>query len=235
MKYEPDIILIACNTLSVIYNETEISKRIKIPVIGIVENGVEMILDSVKNDTSYGVIVLGTETTISSNQHKIRLVENGIPANKIITQACKNLESEIQNDPKSPIVSQQIEKYLLESKDKLIEKSAKQFILLACTHYGYSKYIFRQICEKIFGTNFEILNPNERMAKLLSGKNETINKGKSKITNRVLSRVKLKEEQIENLGRLLKLDSEATAEALLKYEYLPELFFFDEDDITLER
>jgi hypothetical protein len=73
------------------------------------------------------------------------------------------------------------------------------------------------------------------MAKLLSGKNETINKGKSKITNRVLSRVKLKEEQIENLGRLLKLDSEATAEALLKYEYLPELFFFDEDDITLER
>ena len=35
--YEPDIVLIACNTLSVVYPDTDISRTLKMPVVGIVD------------------------------------------------------------------------------------------------------------------------------------------------------------------------------------------------------
>lgn len=227
VKHEPDIILIACNTLSVIYHQTEISKQINIPVIGIVENGVEMVLEAVKNHLNYDIIILGTETTINSNQHKKSLIEKGIVSNKIITQACKNLESEIQNDPKGKKVRELIEKYLVETENKIVDKSAKQFVLFACTHYGYSTNIFNEVCSDLFGNNFEILNPNLKMAKVLNEQSISEMKVNTSIKNKVLSKVKLFEVQIENLSELLKIDSIDTAQALKDYEYVPELFDFD--------
>lgn len=229
MKYEPDLILIACNTLSVLYHETEISKEIKIPIVGIVESGVNMVFDAVKKVFNYNIIILGTETTISSNQHKQHLERKGINLDRIITQACKYLESEIQNNPKGKKVRELIEKYLVETENDIVDKSAKQFVLFACTHYGYSTNIFNEVCSDLFGNNFEILNPNLKMAKVLNEQSISEMKVNTLIKNRVLSKVKILKEQIENLSELLKIDSIDTAQALKNYEYVPELFEFDRD------
>ena len=43
--YKVDIILIACNTLSVIYAETDFSKTCPIPVMSIVDFGVNIIAE----------------------------------------------------------------------------------------------------------------------------------------------------------------------------------------------
>ncbi len=231
MKFEPDLILIACNTLSVIFSETEISKSINIPVIGIVENGIEMILENKDTKSDYGILIIGTETTINSNQHKLKLLEHGIDENKIVTQACKNLESEIQNNPKSESVQNLIEKYLNEAYKKIDTKSSHQLVLLGCTHYGYSKDIFEKQLRKLFKENFTILNPNEKMAKILNFLLKLDEPQTGRISNKVYSRVKISEEQIQNLSSLLKHNSENLAESLKKYEFLPELFPFHEKEL----
>ena len=48
--YKPDIILIACNTLSVIYAETEFSATCPIPVMSIVDFGVALFADAMLAD-----------------------------------------------------------------------------------------------------------------------------------------------------------------------------------------
>jgi glutamate racemase len=231
IKFNPDIILIACNTLSVIYHETEISKSIKIPVIGIVENGIEMIIENTDTKSDYSVIILGTETTINSNQHKLKLVEHGIDENKIVTQACKNLESEIQNSANSNEVEILIEKYVSKAHEKINNKYSRQLVLLACTHYGYSKNIFEKKLQKYFGNNFIILNPNEKMAEILNFLFDSESEKKGEISNKVVSRVKISEDQIKNLAELIKLDSENLAESLKRYMLFPELFQFDKKEL----
>jgi glutamate racemase len=47
-KFSPDIILIACNTLSIVYPHTQFAQVSKTPVLGIVDFGVSMILSELK-------------------------------------------------------------------------------------------------------------------------------------------------------------------------------------------
>jgi len=80
IQFEPDIVLIACNTLSILYPCTQISNQIKIPVIRIIDLGVKMILDYVKDneDKDSTILILGTPITIASKAHAEKLVREGI-------------------------------------------------------------------------------------------------------------------------------------------------------------
>lgn len=234
LKFNPDVILIACNTLSTLYNETEISKNISIPVIGIVESGIEMVLNNIKKVKEFGIIILGTPTTIDSNQHKSALIRFGIEEKKIITQPCKNLETEIQNNPKSKKVRELIKKYLLEATIQIENKSSHQFVLFACTHYGYSNKIFSEEIVNLYGNNFTILNPNEKMADLINFENNSEDYVNGNLTIKVLSKVKISESQKKNLGALISKDSLQVASALQNYEYLPNLFHFNKRQLKNE-
>ncbi|MCB0729616.1 MAG: aspartate/glutamate racemase family protein [Ignavibacteriae bacterium] len=233
LKFNPDLILIACNTLSVLYHETKISKEIKIPVIGIVENGIDLILENLINHQDANILILGTETTINSDQHKKDLIKSGIEENIIYSQSCKNLESEIQNDANSPAVEKLINFYLSEAFNKIKNKNVHQLVLLACTHYGYSKNIFEKQLFEFCGNNFTILNPNEKMSEMLNG-NSLHPMKKCIIKNRVLSRVEISNEQISNLAKLLEKDSITVSHALKNYEYKSDLFEFDKMNIRVK-
>lgn len=234
LKFNPDVILIACNTLSTLYNETEISKNISIPVIGIVESGTEMVLNNIKKVKEFGIIILGTPTTIDSNQHKSALIRFGIEEKKIITQPCKNLETEIQNNPKSKKVKELIKKYLLEATTQIENKSSHQFVLFACTHYGYSNKIFSEEIVNLYGNNFTILNPNEKMADLINFENNSEDYINGNLTIKVLSKVKISESQKKNLGALISKNCLQVAAALQNYEYLPNLFHFNKRQLKNE-
>ncbi|MBK7104299.1 MAG: aspartate/glutamate racemase family protein [Ignavibacteriae bacterium] len=232
MKLNPDIILIACNTLSVLFNQTKMFKEIEIPVIGIVDNGIEMILDKINTVSDYNIVIVGTETTINSNQHKTKLVNSGIDENKIVSQACENLESEIQINPNSNIVEKLIREYLFKAVQKIRNPKLQTLLLLGCTHYGYSKEIFEKVLTEFCGNNFEVLNPNEKMAEIFNELKSDIGITENIIKNRILSRVKIREEQIENLRNLLKLDSIYLVKTLENAEFIPNLFTFDENSIN---
>ena len=68
--YAPDIILVACNTLSVLYADTDFAETAQVPVIGIVEDGVNLIAESLESDDTSRVILFGTETTVSEGTHR---------------------------------------------------------------------------------------------------------------------------------------------------------------------
>jgi len=96
-NYRPDLILIGCNTLSVLTQETSFSKRAKIPVIGIVDAGVGMFIKALKANPAASLILFGTETTIGEEEHKRKLMKAGIPEKRITVQACPELANYIEN------------------------------------------------------------------------------------------------------------------------------------------
>lgn len=223
-KFNPDIILIACNTLSVIFGETKFAKTTTIPVIGIVDLGIRYILDELGNDEKRKVIIFGTETTIASNQYKDKLIENGIESSRIINQAGKNLESEIQLNPKSDIVKSLISKFVDDAYKKIGYVETAPIAFLACTHYGYSLEIFQEILDAKFKQSIKILNPNKKMAKTLSEKLIVDRNHNTEISNKVISRVEIYEQEKKSLGKLLKKDSLYVADALINYELNINLF-----------
>jgi glutamate racemase len=222
--YKPDIILIACNTLSVLYPETEFSKNSEIPVIGIVDFGVDMIYEKMKNDENTSVIIYGTETTIAANSHKNKLISRGIDSIRIITQPCKDLAGKIESDSRSEAVKNLINTYVTEAVKNLTNIKNKVLIGLCCTHYGYCSDIFynAHIINNI--KNIEIADPNSRMSDSIFVQ-EFQNKFKStNVTVEVVSRVKIQPEEMNSIGGLIKKISVKTAKALNNYKFKEDLF-----------
>ena len=100
-KYNPDIVLIACNTLSVISHLTDTYRETNIPVLGIVEFGADLIYNNLMNDDKSIVVIYGTPTTIESDFYRQKLIAQGIDESRIINQPCYLLETEIQKNPGS--------------------------------------------------------------------------------------------------------------------------------------
>ena len=221
--FNPDIILIACNTLSVVYPYTEYAKTTDIPVIGIVELGVKVITDSLNNNPNSSIIVLGTETTIQSSAHKDMLLKNHIAEGRIVTKACPNLESEIQADPASDMTTNLIEFYL----DELPQKQdttadTKTFAALCCTHYGFSKPAFEQKLHAMYG-KAQIINPNDEMIRMFSMPGSAP-VPESKVTISVYSQAIISPEEKDGIGKLIRTVSPKAAKSLDAYTVLKGIF-----------
>ncbi|MFH2037725.1 MAG: hypothetical protein ABIJ45_15090 [Candidatus Zixiibacteriota bacterium] len=222
--FKPDIILIACNTLSVIYPETEFSRTTNIPVIDIVDFGVNLIKNELEADPDNNIVILGTPTTISQNSHREALGPDSI---RVIPQACDMLESEIQSDPNSDIVQTMIEMYGWEAAGKFILGSNDSLaVALCCTHYPYSSKLFKTQFEQIFDKSIKILDPNQEMSRFLF-KPELENRYDHTVVGvKVVSQAELSSEAINSISNIIRPISLKTADALKNYELNKDLFRF---------
>lgn len=224
--YSPNIILIACNTLSVVYEHTKFSKESNTQVIGIIDRGVEMIIDDIQKNPNSSVLLLGTPTTISSLAYHKRLLEKGVREERIINQPCPLLETAIQQNPDSEIVQRMINDFLIEAKKKELVNSEKIIVALCCTHYGYSEMIFHKVVQNTFKKDYILLNPNIKMVEF-AVENLQENKDKfSELSVEVVSQVKLKSEEITSIANILRTISPFTASALENYIFSEFLFSF---------
>jgi len=223
-KYDPDILLIACNTLSVLYDKTEFSKNVDYPVIGIVELGVDLIEEEFKSNSEATALIFATRTTIGSNAHKNLLVSRGIAPEHIVGQACRRLAGRIEEGHDSEETVGLINKYVSQAVEKLENKEAPIFASLNCTHYGYSMQQFKDAFAALGYPNIEIIDPNPKMAALLF-KPEYLNRyAETKVSVEVVSKGNLAELEIKSIGNLLEKTSLVTAEALRNFEHKPDLF-----------
>src|SRR5512146_1850452 len=78
----PDRIVIACNTLSIVYEHTAFRRTGNVPVVGIVNAGVEMFHEALADDPASSIVLFGTRTTIESGRHRAGLLERGIDARR---------------------------------------------------------------------------------------------------------------------------------------------------------
>jgi len=225
LRFQPDRILIACNTLSALYAHTPFSKQAPVPVVGIIDFGVDLIQAHLSARGDSRVIILGTPTTIEADTHRTRLVGRGIPANRIICQACDRLAGEIEKDPEGATVRAMIENCIRQAAESVPDRSRPVAAALCCTHYGYSQRIFEAALQSVFEGPITILDPNKAMSAALltecpQGHQDI------RIDLRVVSRIVWSDEKIEAIARLLEAASPLTAGALRQYRHDPDLFTF---------
>jgi len=223
-KYQPDLILIGCNTLSSIYTETFFSKQTEIPVVGIIDAGVELIAQNLKAHPESKVILFATQTTVSQSSHKDRLVEKGFLPERIIFQACPDLVNYIERNYGGSETEMLIFAYVDEALQKIGAHKAPLFVSLNCTHYGYSIGLWRKAFSDLGVTPLAFLNPNSKMIDFLFPAKYSDRYKKTDIFMHVVSMVEIGQEKIASIGTYLNTYSPKTAHALRNYELNGDLF-----------
>jgi len=223
-KYNPDLILIACNTLSVIYKETTFAKNTDIQIIGIVGIGVNEIQKALDKETNSKVIICGTETTIKEDNYRSRLVESGVSNKRIISQSCPQLQQYIENNPNGEDTEMLIMSYVDEAIEKADIKKKNVFVSLNCSHFGYSKKLWFQAFEFSEIATISIINPNIQMSEILLKKQYSGRYNKTDIEIKVVSKVKINDESLKSISGIIKGESTAVSQALVEYKIVPDLF-----------
>jgi glutamate racemase len=224
-RYRPDVILIACNTLSAVYPETRFARSAKIPVVSIIEVGAQMIAERVKASTKSSVLLLGTATTISSGLYEQKLGKLGVPTTDIASQSCPLLETEIQADPKSDIVGNLVEVYTGEGMEKIGKRHAGTLVVgLCCSHYGYSLDAFDRSFKQQGALKYELVNPNKAMVALFENGADRGKLRRTSVSVEVASKVKFTPQEISSISRSVGQTSQKTAQALRHYTFKEDLF-----------
>jgi glutamate racemase len=226
LRFQPDRILIACNTLSALYAHTSFGKLAPVPVEGIIDSGVDLINSYLSTRQDSLVIVLGTPTTIEADTHRARLVGRGIHAERIICQPCDRLAGEIEKAPEGATVRTMVESYIRQAAERVSDRRLPVAAALCCTHYGYSQRIFEAALQSVFEGPTTILNPNKAMSAALLADFAPRGQQDVRIDLEVVSRIVWSEEKIEAIARLLETESPLTAGALRQYRHDPDLFVF---------
>ena len=224
-RFKPDRILIACNTLSVLYPMTEYSRTTAVPVLGIIDAGVDLFLEALEADPSSSIILFGTRITIESGAHRDRLLQKGIKGERIAAVSCHGLAAAIEKDPAGAMVAGLIEQCAAEA-CRADLSGGPLYVGLCCTHYSYVKEQFRSVLEQQSGKRAQILDPNDRMVRrLVPEKGQEMDEtAHSSTVVEVISRVELHENQRRAVAKLVASVSEVTAQALLSYTWRPGLF-----------
>ena len=222
-NHHPDVILIACNTLSVLYGDTAFAKKKAVPVIGVVETGLKLIAANLKKIPAAQVAILGTETTMGEGAYQKRLAAMGFAPGRIIAQACPELQSFIERGFDSEETSVLISAYADEVVQKM-KKGAPLLVSLNCTHYGYAIKAWRKAFAELECPVQAFLDPTPRMVEFIfqgPGKRKF---KKTTATIEVVSMVPIARQSVESLGRYFKIISPETARALAAYKLRKNLF-----------
>lgn len=223
-KFSPDLILIGCNTLSVLSDDTPFARESGLPVVGIVDSGVDLIAQSLKAHPESKVILFGTQTTVSEGTYAQKLEQKGFLPERIVSQACPELVSYIEQGTQSDETEMLILAYVDEALQKLDGSSPDLFASLNCTHYGYSLELWEKAFESFGVKPRAFLNPNSRMNDILFETERFERYGNTDITVHVVSAVEIESNRIQSIGSWLQGLSPQTADALRHYTHDPTLF-----------
>lgn len=223
-RYRPDLLLIACNTLSVVYDNTAFARKAPVPAVGILDAGVELIAAQFEKTPDATAVIFATLTTIASEAHKNRLIALGFPAERIIGQACHRLAGAIERGPESEETREYIRQFVRESLEKIGETERPVFGSFNCTHYGYARKAFVQAFAEAGYPDVELLDPNPRMIDFMFRLPYLHRYLKTDVSVEVVSKLEIPEEDRAAIGPLIRAVSPAAAEALDEYVHDPRLF-----------
>lgn len=225
MAFRPGLILIACNTLSVVYERTAFSRAPAAPVAGIIDAGVDLFAEALGRKPDAPLVLFGTRTTIGSGEHVRRLALRGVDAGRVLPVACHGLAGAIDKDPGAPDLAGLV--------DECVGRALRGrtpggplFAGLACTHYGYVADLFRASFDRHNVTVTEILDPNRSLVDALvpAGPGPGPGGARAVLQVEVVSKVELPLAQRQAVADRLHPESTRTASALLVYSFRPELF-----------
>ena len=223
-RYKPDLILIACNTLSVVYPGTAHAKKGGTETVEIVGLGADLIARELETKRGATAVVFATKTTIESGAHKKLLVGKGVPADHVVGEACHRLAGAIERGAASEETVAYVKKFVAEALEKRPDKTGPIVASLNCTHYGYVKPLWEQAFAAAGYPGVKVLDPNPLMTDLVLREGGAKRFPKAAVTVEVVSKVPIDEATRATLGALLRSVSPETADALARYRHEPDLF-----------
>jgi len=222
--FAPDVILVACNTLSVLVPDTEFARTSSVPVVGIVQNGVEQIAEQLRDKPSGRDIIFATQTTVDEGTHLELLLDEGVGEGQVVTQACPQLTLHIEQGYDSTYTEMLIDAYVDEALSGMGEPAGPLYVSFACTHFGYSLELWQQAFASR-GVDVEaFLDPNTRMIDFLLPASMRQRYLQSEVTVKMVSMIDVPEDRQDSIGRYLHAISPATETALREFELRPDLF-----------
>lgn len=223
-RYRPDIVLIACNTLSVLYDRTEHAKAHATETVGIVGMGADLIDRTLKENPGGTAVIFGTRTTIESGAYPRLLVEMGIPADRIVSEPCHRLAGSIERGAESEETATYVRTFVADAIRRLPSNPGPLVVSLNCTHYGYVLDLWKKTLAGLGYPGVTVLDPNPLMASLVLREGGPKRYPSTSVTVEVVSKVKIGPDVQASLGKLLRTVSPPTADALANYRYDPALF-----------
>jgi glutamate racemase len=228
-RYKPDLILIACNTLSVVYPETAHAKKGGTETVEIVGLGADLIRKELAVKPDATALVFATKTTIESGAHRKLLVGKGVPADHVVGEACPRLAGAIERGVASDETAAYVKKFVAEALENRPARTGPIVASLNCTHYGYVKPLWEQAFAAAGYPGVKVLDPNSLMTDVVLREGGEKRFPKTGITVEVVSKVPIDETTRANLGALLRTVSPETADALARYRHEPDLFAAEVD------
>lgn len=219
-RYAPQAIYVACNTLSVLLPDTPFARNGAVPVHGIVDTAIDLVMRELAAQPDASVLVFATQTTIDAGAYPRRLAQRGVQPERIIGQACPGLADTISEDRDGARTRAQIESWVHAALARLPRLDQPVVACLACTHYGYRKQLFAEVLAEA-GLRATIVNPNECAIDGLLGAGEG---GSREVAVEVVSRYAIPPAALDTLARFLGEISPPTVAALRAFTHVPELF-----------
>jgi glutamate racemase len=223
-RFRPDLILIACNTLSVVFPSTAHAKTGGTETVEIVGLGADLIRRELAGEPNATALVFATKTTIESEAHKRLLVGKGVPADHVVGEACPRLAGAIERGATSVETVALVTKFVAEALEKRPVRSGPIVVSLNCTHYGYVKPLWEQAFAAAGYPGVKVLDPNPMMTDLVLREGGARRFPKTAVSVEVFSKVPIDEATRANLGAILRTVSPETADALSAYRHEPRLF-----------
>jgi len=221
-NYQPDYLFIACNTLSVLFEDSYFAEHRQIPIKGIVEIGTREIIKAYQQDPEIAIIVFATPTTIEEKVYSRNLGKSGIPAHQIAEQACPGLADAISNDATGMLAATLLDGYISEALEQFENTPKKVLVFLGCTHYGYQAGLFEKGLQAHVA-EVQVLNPNPVAASfILSSFN--FQPGHGTLNIKFITRYAIPEKPIRSLPGYIGDKAPATISALRNFIHLPKFF-----------
>lgn len=223
-RYDPDLVLVACNTLSVLVPDTAFARSGAVPVSGIVDTGVDQIAARLLGDPAARNILFATSTTVEEDTHRARLLALGAGDEQILPQACPQLTWYIEQGYDAMDTELLIDAYVDEALARLGDHAGPLTVSFNCTHFGYALAAWKLAFESRGVSVEAYLDPNASMSDFLF---PSANRGRfpeSAVGVRVVSMIPIPRPAVDSIGRYLDTVSPETAAALRRYERVEDLF-----------
>jgi len=127
MRFDPKLVVVACNTASALALES-IARHIPVPLVGVIEPGAAEAVGLARGGR---VAVLATEATVASEAYP-KAIRALAPATPVIQQQCPSLVALIEEGRSAgdPILRMLLSEYL-----EGVRRLDPSVVLLGCTHY----------------------------------------------------------------------------------------------------
>ena len=224
-RYAPDLIYVACNTLSVLLPDTPYVQTAAIPVKGIVGTGCELLLQELETDPRAVAMIFATQTTIDARAYPRFLQARGVDAARIVSQACPGLADTISEDRDGEKTRQEIVHWVRSAIEQMKSREGAVVACLACTHYGYRQELFADALAAA-GLAARVVNPNERAVDDLFGTRPDQGglRNQLEVPVEFVTRYAIPAATVEALTWFLSGVSPRTVAAMRNFVHLPDLF-----------